>query len=211
MREGSGFVAHHETKKAFLKPIDKKKNFDNFVKNVNPFENPKVKHHQHKQKDGCENATIHKLKHNHDNYKPDIDYNALEAKNVVELMNPFHLRQNWASFTDHVDDCHSCQFNYKTCVLLVLSSQVDMGKLAMASSIAGFAGHFTPAVTGEDAATKVGLGVAASSTAMKILEKGFKIKNNPYVEIPLTIAGIAVANHLVNDKRHMDAFDWFFY
>ena len=112
MREGQGSVAHHETKKSNLKPIDKKKNF----------ENPKVKHHQHKQKDGCENATIHKLKHNHDNYKPNIDFNALEAKNVVELMNPFHLRQNWASFTDHVDDCHSCQFNFKTCVLLVLSS-----------------------------------------------------------------------------------------
>ena len=81
----------------------------------------------------------------------------------------------------------------------------------MASSVAGFGGHFTPVVTGEDAATKVGLGVAASSSAIKLLEKGFKIKNNPYVEILLTIAGIAVANHLVNDKRHMDAFDWFFY
>ena len=81
----------------------------------------------------------------------------------------------------------------------------------MAGSLAGFGGHFTPIVTGEDAATKAGLGVAAASSAMKILEKGFKIRANPYIEIPMTIAGIAAANHLVNDKRHLDAFDWFFY
>jgi hypothetical protein len=86
-----------------------------------------------------------------------------------------------------------------------------MGKAAMAGSLAGFGGHFTPIVTGEDAATKAGLGVAAASSAMKILEKGFKIRANPYIEIPMTIAGIAAANHLVNDKRHLDAFDWFFY
>lgn len=86
-----------------------------------------------------------------------------------------------------------------------------MGKAALAGSIAGIGGHFTPIITGEDAATKAGLGVAAASSVMKVLEKGFKIKQNPYFEIPLTIAGIAAANHLVNDKKHLDAFDWFFY
>ena len=82
-----------------------------------------------------------------------------------------------------------------------------MGKAAMAGSIAGFGGHFTPIVTGEDAATKAGLGVAAASSIMKVI----RIKQNPYIEIPLTIAGIAAANHFVNEKRHLDAFDWFFY
>ena len=86
-----------------------------------------------------------------------------------------------------------------------------MGKAAMAGTIAGFGGHFTPLVTGEDAATKAGLGVAIASSTMKVLTTGLRMKQNPYIEIPLTIAGIAAANRFVNDKRHLDAFDWFFY
>lgn len=66
-------------------------------------------------------------------------------------------------------------------------------------------------ITGEDAATKAGLGVAASSAVYKVLVQGFKIKQNPMLEIPLTIAGLAAANHLVNEKRHLDAFDYLFY
>ena len=81
----------------------------------------------------------------------------------------------------------------------------------MAGSIAGLGGHFTPLISGEDAATKAGLGVAAATSAMKVLEKGFKIKQNPYIEIPMTIAGIAAANKFVSGKNHLDAFDWFFY
>ena len=46
----------------------------------------------------------------------------------------------------------------------------------MAGTIAGIGGHFTPFITGEDAATKAGLGVAVASSAMKVLNKGLKIK-----------------------------------
>ena len=86
-----------------------------------------------------------------------------------------------------------------------------MGKAAMAGSIAGIGGHFTPIITGEDAATKAGLGVAAASSTMKVLSKGFKMKQSAMIEIPLTVAGIMAANHFVNEKHHLDAFDWFFF
>ena len=96
-------------------------------------------------------------------------------------------------------------------IVLAVASQVDMGKASTAGIICGLAGHFTPLITGEDAATKAGLGVAASSIVYKVLVQGFKIKQNPYIEIPLTIAGIAAANRLVNDKKHLDLFDELFY
>ena len=118
-------MAHHETKKAFLKPIDKTKNYKKFVKDVDmKKDHPKVKHYHtdgKKHHDG-ENVIMHKLLNNHDNYTPDLDFNALDKRGVLEILNPFHFQQNWKSFRGHVDDCHSCQFNYKTCVLLILSS-----------------------------------------------------------------------------------------
>ena len=83
---------------------------------------------------------------------------------------------------------------------LVVASQVDIGKASTAGIVAGLLGHFTPLITGEDAATKAGLGVAASSAVYKVLVVGFKVKQNPMIEIPLTIAGIAAVNRAVNDK-----------
>ena len=58
----------------------------------------------------------------------------------------------------------------------MVASQVDMGKASTAGIVCGLLGHFTPIITGEDAATKAGLGVAASSAVYSVLVKGFKIK-----------------------------------
>ena len=112
---------------------------------------------------------------------------------------------------DHADDCNSCKFNYKTVVGLVVASQIDVQKCATAGIIAGLGGHFTNKVTGEDALTKAAIGVAASSIANNIITKGFRVRASPYIEIPLTIAGLVASNKFVNEKKHLDAWDFFFF
>ena len=98
---------------------------------------------------------------------------------------------------NHAENCNACQFNFKSAVGLALASQIDVEKACTAGIIFGTVAHFTPRWTGEEAAAKAGFGIAGSTAAMNILVKGFRIKQNPYIEIPLTIAGLVAADRMV--------------
>lgn len=102
----------------------------------------------------------------------------------------------------HVDHCNSCQFNFKSAVGLLIASQVDIEKACFAGIIFGTMGHFTPKITGDQAAVKAGIGVASASLIFKGMEKGLRIKNNPWIEIPVTIACIGSADRLVRNEQH---------
>ena len=124
-----------------------------------------------------------------------IDWDDLDKKDFKHMLST-PISKTFKSFQEHKKECNSCQFNVKTVKGLIVCKAVNVQQAASAGIILGTLGHFTPAITGEDAAAKGALGVAASSAVYNVLVKGFKIKQNPMVEIPLTIAGIAAANKL---------------
>ena len=58
--------------------------------------------------------------------------------------------------------------------------------------------HFTPKITGDQAAFKAGAGVAMSSLVMKGVHHGLRVQKSPYIEIPVTIACICAADRFIN-------------
>ena len=83
-----------------------------------------------------------------------------------------------------------------------MASQIDIERACFAGIVFGTMAHFTPRITGDQAAVKAGIGVAGASLIFKGMEKGLRIQKNPWIEIPVTIACICSADRLVHNEHH---------
>lgn len=167
-------------------------------------------HHDHKHDKKKSNKSTaqpklvpQKLKKEYEKAKADLahqetDWNNLGIRSLFKESTT-SFSDTWKGYKKHADECNACQFNFKSAVGLALASQIDIEKACAAGIIFGTVAHFTPLWTGEEAAAKAGFGIAGSTAAMNILVKGFKMKQNPYVEIPLTVASLYAANKMVTD------------
>lgn len=119
--------------------------------------------------------------------------------------------QTKASFQAHADECSTCHFNYKNAAGLLIATTLDVKRIAYASIAAGTLAHFTPRITGDNAAQKCGMAVGAADLMFKGVEKAFKIQRNPYVEIPVTLACICAADWAIKHERQLEAWAYFFH
>ena len=62
----------------------------------------------------------------------------------------------------HADECSSCHFNFKNAAGLLIAAHLDVKRIAYSSIAAGTLAHFTPRITGDNAAQKCGMGVGAA-------------------------------------------------